>query len=185
MQPTVYSYQRFSSPEQSTGDSIGRQTRIRDDYLQRKGWQLDDSLTMQDMGVSAYRGANALTGNLGVFLDAIKARKVKPGSVLIVESIDRISRQGIDEGYGIIKQILNAGVLLVTLSPEREFDISATKSLSKGALEIQLILERAAEESERKSDRNRAAWEEKRQRAREGTNQPPASAPVVSPGFPR
>ncbi|MDP1803648.1 MAG: recombinase family protein, partial [Acidimicrobiales bacterium] len=48
---------------------------------------------------------------------------------------------------------------------EREFDETATKSLSKGALEIQLILERAAEESERKSDRVGAAWKTKRQRA--------------------
>ena len=43
-----------------------------------------------------------------------------------------------------------------------EFDRDATKSLSKGALEIQLILERAAEESERKSERVGAAWAKKK-----------------------
>src|SRR5262249_61557761 len=103
----------------------------------------------------------------GVFLAAVRRGTVLPGSVLLVESFDRISRQGIDEGYDIIKQILKAGVRIVTLSPEREFDVSATKSLSRGALEIQLILERAAEESERKSGRIGAAWAERRKRARE------------------
>jgi DNA invertase Pin-like site-specific DNA recombinase len=117
--------------------------------------------------VSAYHGKNALVGNLGVFLAAVKRGTIAPGSVLIVESVDRISRQGIDEGYDIIKGILKAGILLVTLSPEREFDVSATKSLTKGALEIQLILERAAEESERKSVRGKAARAQGRKRARE------------------
>jgi DNA invertase Pin-like site-specific DNA recombinase len=108
---------------------------------------------------------NATVGNLRTFLDAIKGGKVAPGSALIVESIDRISRQGIDEGYDLVKSILKAGVKIVTLSPEREFDRDATKSLSKGALEIQLILERAAEESERKSDRIGSAWAKKQQEA--------------------
>lgn len=108
--------------------------------------------------MSAFRGKNAAVGNLRTFLDAIKSGKVEPGSVLIVESFDRVSRQGIDTGYDLVKLILKAGVRIVTLSPEREFDTSATKSLSRGALEIQLILERAAEESERKSDRMGKVW---------------------------
>jgi DNA invertase Pin-like site-specific DNA recombinase len=108
---------------------------------------------------------NAAVGNFRVFLDAIKSGRVAPCSVLIVESFDRISRQGIDEGYDLIKNILKAGILIVTLSPEREFDSTATKSLSKGALEIQLILERAAEESERKSDRVGRAWAMKQKHA--------------------
>jgi DNA invertase Pin-like site-specific DNA recombinase len=145
---------------------------LAESYCRRRGWTLDTSLTLHDLGVSAFRGDNALVGNLRTFLDEVKRGTVKPGSALLVESIDRISRQGIDEGYDIIKGILKKGVRLVTLSPEREFGADAVKSLSKGALEIQLILERAAEESERKSERVRAAWNGKRQRAREGKEQP-------------
>ncbi|HYT87292.1 MAG TPA: recombinase family protein, partial [Gemmataceae bacterium] len=164
----AYSYIRFSTGEQAKGDSLRRQTEKAEAYCQRKGLALDERLTLRDLGVSAYRGDNALVGNLGVFLEAIKRKTVLPGSVLIVESVDRISRQGIDEGYDIIKTILKAGVLLVTLSPEREFGADAVKSLSKGALELQLILERAAEESERKSERVGAAWTRKKAAARGG-----------------
>jgi DNA invertase Pin-like site-specific DNA recombinase len=162
----AYSYIRFSKKKQAKGDSLRRQTELAEAYCQRRGWKLDTTLTLHDLGVSAFRGKNALVGNLRVFLDEVKRGTVRPGSVLIVESVDRISRQGIDEGWDIIKGILKAGIRLVTLTPEREFDESATKSLTKGALEIQLILERAAEESERKSERCAAAWVSKRARAR-------------------
>jgi DNA invertase Pin-like site-specific DNA recombinase len=162
---TAYSYIRFSSPQQAEGDSLRRQTERAEAYCRRRGWALSGA-TYRDLGVSAFKGDNALVGNLGEFLKAVKSGAVVPGSALVVESIDRISRQGIDEGYDLIKSILKAGVVLVTLSPEREFDASATKSLSRGALEIQLILERAAEESERKADRCGAAWGRKKQEAR-------------------
>lgn len=174
-EPVVaYSYQRFSHPDQIRGDSLRRQSEGAVKYCARRGWVLSEA-TYRDLGVSAFRGKNALVGNLGEFLKAVKGGAVKPGSALVVESLDRISRQGIDEGYDLIKTILKSGVLIVTLSPEREFDVSATKSLSKGALEIQLILERAAEESERKSERVAAAWAEKRKRAREGQAQNPTA----------
>src|SRR5262245_59121883 len=167
-QPTCYSYVRFSQPSQADGDSLRRQTEKAEAYCQRRGWTLDRSLTLRDLGVSAFRGDNAAVGNLRTFLDAVTRGTVLPGSVLLVESVDRISRQGIDEGYDLCKGILKKGVRLVTLSPEREFGPEAVKSLTKGALEIQLILERAAEESERKSERVGEAWAEKRRRARNG-----------------
>jgi len=160
------SYIRFSSKEQAKGDSERRQTEQAEAYCRRRGWTLDETLSLRDLGVSAFRGKNALVGNLGVFLEAVRRGTVAPGSALIVESIDRISRQGIDEGYDLIKSLLKAGIVLVTLSPEREFDASATRSLTRGALEIQLILERAAEESERKSERVAAARAQERARAR-------------------
>ncbi|MBM3981792.1 MAG: recombinase family protein [Planctomycetes bacterium] len=166
--PTVaYSYIRFSSAAQADGDSLRRQTERAQAYCQRRGWMLDQTLSLRDLGVSAFKGKNAAVGNFRTFLDAVKEGKVAPGSVLVVESFDRISRQGIDEGYDLIKSILKADVKIVTLSPEREFDREATRGLSKGALEIQLILERAAEESERKSDRVGQAWAAKRKDAAE------------------
>jgi DNA invertase Pin-like site-specific DNA recombinase len=161
----AFSYVRFSHPSQLEGDSLRRQTERAAEYCSRHGLTLDTALSLRDLGVSAFRGKNAAVGNFRVFLDAIKSGQVAPGSALIVESFDRISRQGIDEGYDIIKGILKAGVKIVTLSPEREFDVGATKSLSKGALEIQLILERAAEESETKSKRVGDAWREKKKNA--------------------
>src|SRR5262249_19140625 len=112
---TAYSYVRFSHPSQAEGDSLRRQTeRAAADSLP-KGWTLDLSLK-PDQGISAFRGKNAAIGALGQFLKFIELGRVKPGDVLVVESVDRISREGIDSGYDLCKRILKSGVKLVTLN---------------------------------------------------------------------
>jgi DNA invertase Pin-like site-specific DNA recombinase len=166
----AFSYIRFSHPEQSKGDSLRRQTEETEAYCARRGWTLSPK-TYQDLGVSAMRGKNALIGNLGEFLKAIGTGQVPAGSVLIVESLDRITRQGVDEGLDLIKRILKSGINIITLLPEREFSARSVKRLADGLLEIMVILERAAEESERKSDRLTRAWREKQKRARAGEKQ--------------
>src|SRR3954470_4641161 len=88
----AYSYIRFSSAKQAAGDSLRRQVEGTEKVCKRHGWTLDDSLNLRDLGVSAFRGSNVREGALAAFLQAVKNRKVKPGSVLIVESLDRLSR---------------------------------------------------------------------------------------------
>ncbi len=55
-QPGAYSYVRFSTPEQSKGDSLRRQEEKAEAYCQRHGWAMDRTLTLRDLGVSAFRG---------------------------------------------------------------------------------------------------------------------------------
>jgi DNA invertase Pin-like site-specific DNA recombinase len=114
---------------------------------------------------------------------------VKAGDVLLVESVDRISRQGIDEGYDLLKRILKAGVHIITLEPERDFGPDAVKGLCKGALELQIILERAHEESLMKSARRKYSWKKLREKARTGSKALwktcPAWLEVTPGGFPR
>ncbi len=87
----AYSYIRFSSAEQEKGDSLRRQTKLRDEVLQRHPeWILDES-PMQDFGVSAWEGANITEGALGGFIVACEAGKIPRGSVLIIEQWDRLS----------------------------------------------------------------------------------------------
>src|SRR3954463_9671633 len=83
----AYSYLRFSSTEQRKGNSFDRQIRGRDAYIGKKDLTLDSSLIIEDAGVSAFRGINAATGALRVFLDACEQKRVRPGSYLIVENL--------------------------------------------------------------------------------------------------
>jgi len=69
----AYSYLRFSTPEQQRGDSFRRQTQLAQDYAARHGLELDQELSFQDLGVSAFRGRNQETGRLGDFLDAVRS----------------------------------------------------------------------------------------------------------------
>ncbi len=49
----AYSYLRFSTPEQSLGDSFRRQTALAQEYALRHGLDLDTELTYRDLGISA------------------------------------------------------------------------------------------------------------------------------------
>lgn len=159
----AYSYLRFSSPSQAKGDSLRRQIMLRDAYCERHGLKLDDTLTLRDLGVSAYRGANTEVGALAGFLDACRNGRVVPGSTLLVEKLDRISRQEAGEATALFLQIINAGVIVVTLEPEREYKQGAANEFQ--LLEVVLHFVLAHLESKKKSERVHEAWEEKRRKA--------------------
>jgi hypothetical protein len=53
------------------------------DYRDTNGLELDESLTFHDLRVSAFKGANAAIGKLGLFLKSIEQGKVKQGDVLL------------------------------------------------------------------------------------------------------
>ncbi|MCU0792982.1 MAG: recombinase family protein [Opitutaceae bacterium] len=89
----AYSYLRFSTPEQMAGDSYRRQTELAQRYAEANGLTLDEELTYRDLGVSGYHGANAQSGKLAEFLEAVEKGVVPRGSFLLVESLDRLSRQ--------------------------------------------------------------------------------------------
>src|SRR5262245_49272109 len=95
----AYSYIRFSKRVQANGDSLRRQLEGTQAYCDRKGLLLDDGLRLHDLGVSAYRGKNADVGALATFLEAVRIGRVPKGSVLIIESLDRLSRSEIDDAF--------------------------------------------------------------------------------------
>jgi DNA invertase Pin-like site-specific DNA recombinase len=174
MMELAYSYVRFSFKRQGKGSSIHRQTQDTvagespESWCRRNGVKLDTSLTFRDLGVSAYTGANAKQGELRAFLEAVKTGRILPGSYLLVERVDRITRQGVDEGLEIIKSILKAGVSIVTLANGRVYGPASHKKLKDGLLELQMYLEQAQEYSEALSARIAAAWEVMRGKARKG-----------------
>lgn len=55
MAATAYSYIRFSTPEQSEGDSLRRQTTRTEALCKKYGWQLDGRV-FRDLGISGYSG---------------------------------------------------------------------------------------------------------------------------------
>ena len=80
------------------------------------GVVLDEELTFQDKGVSGFTGANLETGELGVFLERVKDGTIPRGSWLLVENLDRISRQSPRKAMRVIEDIVGAGVTVVDLS---------------------------------------------------------------------
>src|SRR5262249_54137659 len=115
--PLAYSYLRFSSPQQATGDSMRRQTATREGWLaDHPGVELDKSLQMTDAGRSAFKRKNWDTYALARFVDCIKSGRVEPGSYLLVENLDRLSREDAGEATELFLSIVNKGVVIVQLS---------------------------------------------------------------------
>jgi DNA invertase Pin-like site-specific DNA recombinase len=156
----AYSYLRFSTPEQAQGDSHRRQTRMAQDYALRHGLELDEELTFNDLGVSAFRGKNAEVGALRAFLIAVENEQIPSGSYLLVESLDRISRQSARKASRILEEIVEAGVVLVTLSDGKHWTTEAIDSFDW--IMANVLLFRGNEESAMKSKRLKAAWRSKR-----------------------
>jgi DNA invertase Pin-like site-specific DNA recombinase len=122
----------------------------------------------RDLGVSAFRGKNADRGALKAFLDRVESGLIQPGSYLIVESLDRLSRTDITYALQLFLGLINTGIVVVTLTDDRVYDREKINDGNFTDLIISLtILSRANEESRMKSSRVSAAWAEKRHRVGE------------------
>ena len=162
----AYSYLRFSSAEQAKGDSIRRQTELRDAWLSRSGARLDTSVSLRDDGKSAFTGEHRKNPDrhaLAAFLRLVEKGRVAKGSYLIVENLDRLSREHIQPALILFLNLLQAGVRVVQLLPvEQVFD---SNSESMQIMMAIMELSRGNSESRMKSERIGRAWSEKKRRA--------------------
>ena len=164
--PSAYSYLRFSTADQIHGDSYRRQTDLAREWCAKTGIPLVENY--RDLGVSAFRGKNADRGALKAFLDRVESGVIEPGSYLIVESLDRLSRTDITFALQMFLGLINAGIVIVTLADQRVYDREKINDGNFTDIIISLtILSRANEESRMKSSRVSAAWSAKRERASE------------------
>lgn len=160
----AYSYIRFSTPEQAQGDSLRRQTAKAEAWARERGLTLDNSL--RDLGVSAYHGANRTTGALRSFLQMVEDGRIERGSYLIVESLDRISREAVMDAATRLFDLIRAGIIVVTLSDGQEYSEDRLRTDWTPLMFSLIVMARAHEESRIKSDRVGEAWRQKKEAAR-------------------
>lgn len=159
IRPKAFSYVRMSTDLQLKGDSLRRQREASRKYAERHSLDLVEDDRWHDIGISAYSGKNIASGRFGEFLEAVRAGEIEKGSYLLVESFDRMSRQEPMIALKPFMEIVEAGLILVTLDDERVF---------KGKISFEDLIisiakmSRANEESARKSDRLSQAWKAKR-----------------------
>lgn len=166
--PKAYSYIRFSTLEQLKGDSERRQLDATIKYVEENNLELDTTLSIKDLGISAFNGKNRTQGALGNFLTLVKDGKIKEGSTLIVESIDRLSRQNVFEALDLFTSIIQAGIILVTLQDKMVYSKESVAGNWTQLIISITIMARAHEESLIKSKRIKEAWSNKRVKAQDG-----------------
>jgi DNA invertase Pin-like site-specific DNA recombinase len=156
----AYSYVRMSTDIQLKGDSLRRQKESSKNYAEENNLELIE--TLQDIGISAFSGKNSKDGALGVFLEAIESNKIEAGSYLLVESLDRLSRESVLTAFNQFTSILQQHITIVTLTDNQVYTKESVNN-NIGQLFTSLgIMLRANEESKTKSIRLKAAWLNKR-----------------------
>lgn len=177
----AYSYRRFSSKAQAQGDSMRRQIELAEKYCLEHSLELSQK-TFEDLGVSAWTGSNsAEDAGLGQFLQACKSGAVETDAVLLVENLDRLSREKIKKAMRQLMDITDY-VDVITLVDGRRYtkDMDITDFIIAGA-----TMQRANEESEIKSKRISAVWEAKRRdpKGSKKTKKCPSWLDVTEDGF--
>jgi DNA invertase Pin-like site-specific DNA recombinase len=164
--PLAFSYTRFSTPEQARGDSLRRQEQARDAWLAKSGAVLDTSLTLRDEGVSAFTGEHRENPDrhaLAAFLEMVSRGRVPKGSYLLIENLDRLSREHVQPALLLVLTLLQSGVRIVQLRPAET--VFTDESDAMAVMMMVMELSRGFAESALKSDRVGSAWREKKREA--------------------
>jgi DNA invertase Pin-like site-specific DNA recombinase len=120
-----------------------------------------------DAGRSAYHGRHRDDkAALGRFLECVREGKVPRGSFLIIENLDRLSREDERTALRLWLDILDGGVSIVQLHPETIFRHERSEMVD--IIRAIIELSRGHSESRMKSVRALASWDVAVRRAREG-----------------
>ncbi len=160
--PLAYSYIRMSTNLQLKGDSLRRQIELSQTYADQHGLLLVSDEKLHDIGVSAFKGDNVSSGALGRFLASVKAGNIAAGSYLLVESLDRLSRQDLLPSVQLLLDIIGQSIHVVTLLDGKTYS-KENSDMASMMMSIALM-SRAHEESQTKSRRVGEAWKAKRSR---------------------
>lgn len=166
----AYSYIRMSTDKQLKGDSLRRQLEMSEEYAKLNNLEIINSVNgipFKDIGISGFRGKNSSIGTLSIFLELLEENKIETNSVLLIESLDRLSRDSITNALAQFLLIINYGIEIVTLTDKQRYSKEIADKES-GSLFVSLgIMFRANEESLTKSKRLSASWSNKRNVAKD------------------
>ena len=163
MPAKAYAYSRYSSAAQASGDSLKRQLKASQEFADKHGLELDTR--HRDLGVSAYTGANRVKGALGSFVASVERGEIERGSFLLVDSMDRLSRESETEVLYLLTGLTRAGIKVVNLAEGHIIDENAE------VIDYMRVLVQAArsnQETKEKGRKVREARERNKERARNG-----------------
>lgn len=163
------SYTRFSSDLQFGGNTLKRQgDKVSQWLMNHPAYTLVHEYA--DDGVSAFKGDHLKDGGalMRLISDAEKGL-YKKGTVLLVEALDRLSRQGNRATQKLVDRILSTGLSMVLLqdNPDKIYT-EADLEDELTTITIAIKAGMAKDESQKKSVRHLDNWERKRVKAQSG-----------------
>lgn len=157
---TAYSYVRFSTAKQELGDSLRRQVEMARRYAAEHQLRLAET-SFQDLGVSGFKGKNAQAGALAAFMGAVKSGVVAPGSFLLIEQFDRLSRDQVTKALRLLLDLVENDITVVTMVDGKVWNRETVQDVTNVLTSV-ILMSRAHEESKAKSARLTEVWEQKK-----------------------
>jgi DNA invertase Pin-like site-specific DNA recombinase len=162
----AFAYVRFSHAEQLTGDSERRQSEAVETYAKANRMVLDYSIK-PDRAVSAFRGKHRKKGHLAAFVRKVESGEIKPGSALIIESLDRLSREEPVEALTFLLDLVRRGLEIHCILDREVYRRGEMDEMR--LFKAILTYSRSSQESKRKSERCSEIAAQNREKARTGT----------------
>lgn len=161
MSQLAWIYARFSTVEQAKGHSLERQLKGARALIKANGWLHSPERELIDEGRSAFHGANREVG-AALYDFEMKAREghFANGSVLVVESLDRLTRQGHEETVDLLRLLTRMGVTVATFQDGKVYHAGAKLDFAS-IITIIVKAELNHDEIEKRQKRNLAAWSKK------------------------
>lgn len=160
----IFLYQRVSSDKQTDGTGLERQGERVLDYATTRNLmnRVDEPepVVISDNGLSAFKGLHMSEGQLGVWFEQARAGRWN-GSHLVVESIDRFSRENPFTVVRYLGELVDRNITIHDVSLGLEINRANSGMLGM----VTMSAQRAYEESKIKSDRIRDGWKRKRENA--------------------
>lgn len=159
-------YHRVSSDQQLDGSGMARQAELLQNYIVQSNVMadMDDPepvIITESGGVSAFKGHNMLiSSGLGSWMEEVRSG-MWDGSVLIIESIDRFSRQNPYVVMGYLSDLSNHNVAIHDVMAR----IVINRQNSMMLPMVMMNAQRAFEESKYKSNRISTGWKKRREQA--------------------
>lgn len=165
--PSAIRYHRFSTPRQDKGLSLDRQNELTAKLCEKHGWTVIE--TLEDKGRSAWKGDHLRVGHLGKLKARIDAGEFETGTYLVIENLDRLSRQDVKFARRWIEDITDKGIIVAVCTPELLIDSESLSGTNIVAM-LQYLLEakRSTGESARKSEMSQKNVEASLKKARKG-----------------
>jgi DNA invertase Pin-like site-specific DNA recombinase len=127
------------------------------EWCEQHGHVLDTSLVLEDLGMSGFSGANLKKGALKALHQLCQDGKIEPGTILLIEALDRLTRMPLPEAAALMLSLINSGLTIVTLTDGKVWDQSGMANLEPFLMSV-LTLFRGHQESEYKSSRLRKTF---------------------------
>lgn len=158
MAQTAIIYARFSTAEQGKGYSLERQIQYGLEHAHKQGWVAE--ATIKDEGKSAFHAKNREEGAALFQFEAETRQGNHKGKVLIVENIDRLSRQGAKAAAQLVWALNENGVDVATWQDNQIYRADGNGDMLE-LFSIIIKAQLAYQESKNKSQKTAANWKKR------------------------